>query len=148
MTQVSKRVIQQKVQDRIFTLFVASILKCNSKEIAVALIEDLLTPTERIMLSKRFSIAYMLLKGYDYDSISEILKVSRTTIGKVSYWLKEKGSGMRTIIQKIQRDDSIRHILEEIQDSVAELAFSAPGQSWSTLKTMLWASRRARKKVF
>lgn len=148
MTQVSKRVIQQKVQDRIFTLFVASILKCNSKELAVLLIEDLLTPTERIMLSKRFSVAYLLLKGYDYDSISNILKVSRTTIGKVSYWLKEKGSGIRNVISKIQKDESIRHILEEIQDSVAELALSAPGQNWSKSKSMLWTSRRARKKPF
>lgn len=148
MTQVSKRVIQQKVQDRIFTLFVVSILKCNSEEIAVSLIEDLLTPTERIMLSKRLSIAYMLLKGYDYNSISNILKVSRTTIGKVSYWLKEKGNGMRIVIEKIQKDESIRHILEEVQDSVADLMLSAPGQNWSKSKSMLWKSRRARKKPY
>lgn len=148
MPQVSKRFLNQKTQDKIFNLFTSSFVMCNSKGLAVSLIEDLFTPTERIMLSKRFSIAYMLLKGYDYDSISQMLKVSRTTIGSVSLWLKEKGHGLRRIIVKIRRNESMRKVLEEIQDAFEELIASSPGQSWSRSKRELWLRRQSRAKPF
>jgi len=148
MSQISKRFLNQKTQDRIFTLFISSIVICDSKDIAVSLIKDLFTPTERVMLSKRFSIAYMLLEGYDYASITEALKVSSTTIGHVSLWLKEKGGGFRDVISKIKRNESMRNILSDIRDAMEELILEAPGQNWSRSKKILWERRQARKKPF
>lgn len=148
MPQVSRRFLNQKVQDRIFNLFISGIISCNSKDITISLIEDLFTPTERIMLSKRFSIAYMLLERYDYDSISQTLKVSRTTIGSISLWLKEKGRGFREVIRRIKRDESMSKVLEEIQDGFEDLIASSRGQNWSESKKQLWLSRRERMKPF
>ncbi len=148
MPQVSRRFLNQKTQERILKLFLSSLVICDSQDSAASLVEDLLTPTERVMLSKRFSIAYLLLEGYDYDSIGQILKVSRTTIGMVSLWLKEKGEGLRKVISKIKRKESMKKVLEEIEDAFEDLLLSAPGQNWSMSKSLLWQRRRERQKPF
>lgn len=148
MPQVSRRFLNQKVQERIFNLFFSGIVKCNSREEAISLMDDLLTPTEKIMLAKRFSIAYMLLNKYDYDSIGHILKVSRATIGYVALWLKEKGSGLRNIINKIKRDESTKKIFDEIQDAFEDFLANTRGQNWSESKKWLWQRRRDKMKPF
>lgn len=148
MSQVSKRLINKKTQEKIFELFILSLVLSDNKKDALLLIQDLFTPVERLMLSKRFSIAYMLLKGYDYDSISEVLKVSRTTIGKVSYWLKEKGSGFRNIINKIKHKEAFKSILNEIQDAFEDILSSSKGQNWSRAKKQLWTHRLERQQPF
>lgn len=148
MSQVSRRYLNQRTQEKIFSLFISSIIMCNSKDMTVSLVEDLFTPTERIMLAKRFSIAYMLLEGYGYDSIIQVLKVSRTTVGHVSLWLKEKGMGLRQVIGKIKRNESNKEMLQGIQDIFEELLANARGQNWSESKRWLWQRRRERIKPF
>jgi len=148
MSQVSRRIVNKKAQDKIFELFILSLVLSDSKETTTLFIRDLFSPTERIMLSKRISIAYMLIQGYDYDSISEVLKVSRTTIGKVSLWLKEKGDGFRQIIDKIKRKEKVKHILNEIEDSFLDILSTSKGQNWSRAKKQLWLNRIKNKQPF
>ena len=48
-----------------------------------AFFDAMLTPTERIMLSKRFAIIYMLAKGYSFSAIQETLRVSPSTVARI-----------------------------------------------------------------
>lgn len=148
MSQVSKRFLQQKTEDRIIQLFTDTILLCDTREKSISFLDDLLTPTEKVMLSKRFSIAFMLLENYDYSTICQILKVSRTTIGKVSGWLKEKGNGFREIYEQLKQKDFTRNVISEIQDIVEEFIANTRGQNWSRSKKALWQSRHDKIKPF
>lgn len=148
MSQVSKRFLQQKTKDRIITLFSDSILLCDTREKANSFLDDLLTPTEKVMLSKRFSIAFMLLENYDYSTICQILKVSRATIGKVACWLKEKGNGFREIYEQLKQKDFTREVINEIKDIIEEFIASTRGQNWSISKKMLWQKRHDKIKPF
>ncbi len=148
MAQVSRRYLNDKTKQRIFFLFVSAIVSCNSKESATSFLEDLFTPTERIMLSKRFSIAFMLLNNYNYRTISDVLKVSLATIGNVSLWLKNKGVGLKNIISKIKKNEEMKKVWEEIVDAVEELIASAPGKNWEQSKKELYKNRIERQKVF
>ncbi len=148
MSQVSKRFLQKKTQDRIQTLFSDSILLCDTREKSTSFLDDLLTPTEKVMLSKRFSIAFLLMENYDYSTICQILKVSRTTIGKVSYGLKEKGNGFREIYEQLKQKDFTREVINEIQDIIEEFIASTRGQNWSRSKKALWQSRHDKIKPF
>ena len=148
MTQVSKRSLNRKTQEKIFELLILSLVMTNNKKDALLFIQDLFTPTERLMLAKRLSIAYMLNKGYDYGSISEVLKVSRSTIGIVSYWLKEKGNGFKNIINKIKQKEALKNIFNEIQDSFEEILSTSKGQNWSNAKKRLWQHHMERKQPF
>lgn len=148
MSQISKRTIDKNAQDKIFDLFILSLVFSDNKETASLLIKDLFSPTEKIMLSKRFSIAYMLMEGYDYDAIALVLKVSRATIGKVSFWLKEKGDGFRRIIEKIKQKEKTNQLLNEIQEIYLNILGSSKGQNWSKAKKELWKLRMNKKQPF
>lgn len=148
MAQISRRYLNDKTKQRIFSLFVSAIVSCNSKESAASFLEDLFTPTETIMLSKRFSIAFMLLNNYDYRTIGDTLKVSLATIGNVSLWLKSKGVGLKNIISKIKKNEEMRKVWEEIVDAVEELIASAPGKNWEQSKSELYKNRLERQKAF
>ena len=148
MSQVSRRIIDKKAQDKIFELLILSMVLSDNKETASLLIRDLFSPTERIMLSKRISIAYMLIQGYDYVSITQVLKVSRSTIGKVSFWLKEKGQGFRKIIDKIKHKEKMKNILDELQEIYLDILSSSKGQNWSKIKRDLWLHRKNKQQPF
>lgn len=121
---------------------------CNSQDDASSLINDLLTPTEKVMLSKRFSIAFMLLERYDYQSIANILKVSYATIGSVSFWLKVKGGGIRKVIEKIKQTESLKRIWEQIEEGMVDLLASSKGINWRNAKKSAWQFKQSHQKPF
>ena len=121
MTQVSRRLVNKRIEERILSLFLAAIVLAQDKNLAASFIEDLLTPTEKVMLAKRFSIAFMLLEGYKYEVIEGTLKVSRATVGSVALWLKHKGEGIRKVREKIKRNEAMGKIWKEIKEGIVEI---------------------------
>ena len=103
MPQVSKIRLREEIQERMFQVFYQSMADVKTKKQAENLLNDLLTPTERIMLAKRLSIAIMLLKEYDYATIRRVLNVSFGTISRVATWLKIGGKGYKKILEKLLR---------------------------------------------
>ena len=73
MPQVSKRFIGKKTQDHIIKLFISGIALTKTENDAVSFLEDILTPTEKLMLSKRFSIAFMLMHGTNWKETKKAL---------------------------------------------------------------------------
>lgn len=148
MAQVSRKYLSGETQRRIVSLFLSSVALSSSEKETASFIDGLLTPTEKIMLAKRFSIAFMLLNGYDYQTICDTLKVTTGTVGDVSLMLKIRGNGIRKIVSKIKRNETMRKIWGEIKDGIDELFASAPGKNWSQSKKELWRRRREREKSF
>lgn len=116
MAQVSRIPLKKALEERVFEVFYQSVAEAKSVNDVKLLLGDLLTPTEKVMLAKRLSIAILLIKEYDYRSIREILKVSPVTIGKVANWLKFKGEGYRRVANKLLKEDAWVAFFDEIQD--------------------------------
>ena len=148
MSQVSRRFVSKKTEERILNLFVSAVVLVQTPKSAVSLIDDLLTPTEKVMLSKRFSIAFMLLEGYDYDQIQAALKVSSATVGRVALWLKTKGAGIREIRGKIKTNESLKEVWEDIKDSFIELFATSYGTNWKVGRQILRERQQKRRKSF
>jgi len=146
MTQVSGRILRKDVQKRIFELFFSSFTKVKSKSQAVDFAEDLLSPTERTTLAKRISIAFLLAKGYDYRSVSQVLGVSLGTVGKVSLKLKEKGSGYRWVIGQIKKEEGMTDLLNDLEGLFT--ALPPKGRNWSQWRKGRWEKELARRKAF
>lgn len=120
MPQVSKYPLTKTTEQRLYKLFWETIANFKDSYKAEQFFNDLLTPTEKIMLSKRLAIAIMLLKEYDYSAIRSVLKVSPGTIGSVSLWLKHSGTGYRKALEKLARREKLEDILETV-DATLEL---------------------------
>ena len=115
MTQVSKFKLREDVWERIFDLFSESILSIRNRKELNGFLEDFLSPTERIMLAKRFAITVLLAKGNDYRSISTLLRVTPSTIAKMNLVMKYEDKGLNFVVEKILKRDATRIIWEEIK---------------------------------
>jgi len=111
MSQVSKNKLNNKVYERIFSLFPQFLHRMVVKNKQSIVIDAFFTRTEKIVFSKRIAIAFMLVKGYNYRQISAKIKVSTSTILKIADCLRNSN------------DDSIVHELELIAKEDAFIEF-------------------------
>lgn len=150
MTQVSKYPISNLVADRIFEVFIKTLINLRDKKEADDFAYDLFSPTEKIMLSKRIAIAFLLLKGYQYREICKILRVSLTTIGSVSLSIKHGNGGYKKILDKITKQEN----LEEFFGKTIEKLLSIPASSkkgggeWRYLRDEVRKAQLKNKRVF
>src|SRR3990167_789974 len=147
MTQVSKRYLSEKVQKRMYEIFVKAVIKAGSKGEAVHFLTDLLSPTEQIMLAKRLAIAYLLINtNMSQRDVSSLLKVSLTTVGKISLTLTVQGSGYRRIVKSLVDEEKVEEIMNKILDVVT--ALPPKGRNWSTWRKDKEQAKRDRRKAF
>jgi uncharacterized protein YerC len=121
MSQVSKRILSPKIKKRLDAVLLDAIAGVQSSSQVSDLIRDILTPTEQEMIKKRIGIAVLLEKGYDHRTISEILRVSTTTVNRISLWLKTYGDGYRRIARRLIRQEHWQKVFKFIDDAAYEL---------------------------
>lgn len=144
MTQVSKYPLSKLVYQRIFEIFFESVLKIKNEEEAEEFFSEFLSPTEKIVLAKRISIAVLLSKKYDYNSIKKILHVSTSTISDVNVLLKYAGSGYRRVVEKLLREEKVNNILTSVLEGIATIGAVGGKDSgdWRTLKKSIQNKKR------
>lgn len=136
MTQVSRYPLSESIYQRIFEIFFDSVLKIKNKEEAEIFFTEFLTPTEKIMLAKRISIAVLLSKEYDYRSIKRILHVSFPTIAGVNASLKYTDKGYQQVVERLLKEEKINEILLNVAGGIAAVgAFGGKGSyEWRKVK--------------
>lgn len=119
MAQISKYPISETVYQRILEIFLKSLLRLKDRKEAEQFISDLLTPTEKVMLTKRLAIAFLLERGYDYRTISKILRVSLPTIASVNLIRKYGGAGYRKMIKKLLKEEKVKDLLLQVGEAIS-----------------------------
>jgi len=148
MTQISKRLLNKKVEERILDLFWTSLSTLSTKQKVAIFLEALLSPTEKLMLSKRLTIAFMLLKGYDYPSINERLKVSDSTIWNIKINLDYRGKGYQKTIEQIMNKEKWEKFWQDLDNFFQEILPPRYGTDWKEVRRKQWRKRRSREKPF
>ncbi|MBI2599217.1 hypothetical protein HYW40_03290, partial [Candidatus Curtissbacteria bacterium] len=124
MPLVSKRKLSKNIEERMFETLWEAISKLNSKQDIQSFLADLLSPVEIQMIAKRMAIAALLARGYGYESIQDIIKVSDATVAKVSRALNNN-PGYKIAINKIARSEATQEFWHDIENLVYRL--SSPG---------------------
>lgn len=122
MSKVSRRILDKELENIIFEVFLKTIVDIKTTTDAKNFIEDILSPTERIMLIKRLAIAVLLTKGETYEYIDHTLKVSRATIMTVSLWLKHGKGGYGKVVDKILKAQSKEKLIGNIEEILMKLS--------------------------
>ncbi len=150
MTQVSRYPISKVIADRIFEIFLKSLVKIHTQEEADQFISDLLTPTEKIMLSKRLAIALLLQKNYDYRSIQKTIRVSTATIASVNMIIKYGSKGYVNLLNRILKEEKLINMMEETVSKILTSPAKATkgGTAWRYLKDEVDKHRKKNKKPF
>lgn len=112
-----------EVWDKIYSELLSHITNQGSECDRGIMAAELLTPTERIMLSKRLAIICMLGEGYTFEDIQETLRVSPSTIGRI-WTAMQKGKYKRIVA--IVRKRKVFDILA----AVLPRAYTSPRWSW------------------
>lgn len=142
MAQISKRVLQKNVEERILDLFWTSLSMLSTKEKVALFLDDLLSPTEKLMLGKRLAIAFMLMKGYDYPSINNRLKVSDSTIWNVKMNLTYKGKGYNMAIEQIMSKEKWEKFWQDLDHFFGKVLPPRYGTNWKEARRKQWENRR------
>lgn len=148
MTQISKRFLQKQVEGRILDLLWTSLSSISQKEKVALFLDDLLTPTEKIMIAKRLAIAFMLMKGYSYPTINSMLKVTDTTIWNVKTNLSYRGQGYKTAIEQIMSKEKWEKFWDDLDHFLTMTIPPRPGTNWKEVRRKQWEQRRKQIKPF
>lgn len=127
MTQVSRFPLPKHLEKQMHRAIRKAFADLRTEDEVEAFLDDLLSPTEKIMLAKRLAIAILLDQGYDQRTIHEVMKTSVTTVNTVNYWLKNNGNGYRNILAKFKAQKEWHEVKEGIAD-VLKTFFSANRQ--------------------
>ena len=112
MSQVSKRKLGKDFEEEVYSVFWNTVGKITKAEEVNLFFTDLFTSTERVNFTKRLAIAILLYKNYQWESISDLLKVSFGTIAKIA---NKKGSaGFNVFIKKLEKDANWQKFWEDL----------------------------------
>ncbi|MBU2052195.1 trp operon repressor [Patescibacteria group bacterium] len=137
MAQISKYRLFEKAEAEIKSLFTEIIALLSRPQDIADFLDDFLTPTERIVLSKRITVALLLKQGCSYEVIMKTLKVSAPTVANVSLKLKYSGKGYHRILDKILAQQKIKGIFDKIENFGLEVLTIGRGKGtgvWYDLK--------------
>lgn len=84
MPHVSHKKLNKKIYQKIGDQFIEFVLELKSSGDAKSFLTNLLTKTERIMLAKRLAVICMLIRGYSFEAIQQVLQVSPSTVDR--FW--------------------------------------------------------------
>lgn len=114
MTRISKRKIPDKYLIKIYQLFFEVIARPSSKDNFLLLLDDIFSPTEKIMLAKRIGIIYLIIKKVDQRTIADILKVSTSTVSKFALIFNEKQSQLISLINTMLNKEKILNFMDDL----------------------------------
>lgn len=104
MPHVSRHKLNPELSRNIFRKFIATFERASQNHGISAIIEELFTDTEKIMFAKRIAIVLMLANKTPQHRIVDILKVSPTTVARISLQVE---IGKYDMILKTSRQEKI-----------------------------------------
>ncbi len=140
MVQISRRKIDSRVWDKMFYLFFEILGKKQSRNDFDGLISGVLSETERIVIAKRITICYLLVKGIDTNSICDLIKVTRATVAKSSIMLSANPL-LKKLYQRNIRNERVRDLFVEL---LADMY--GPGNYGANWKVTLEVKKSIQKK--
>lgn len=114
MVRISKRKLDDVILDKIYRLFFEVISRSNNKNMFLEIIEDIFSPTEKVMLAKRIMIIYLLVKGIDQRNIAQALKVSTATVSGYALQIHNKNTSLLKVMKKILIKEKTYDFLERL----------------------------------
>jgi uncharacterized protein YerC len=116
MAQVSRHHMPKSVQKNIIESFWWLIGHLSAKDEVDTFLNEFLTETEKIMLSKRLAIALMIQNGYTFEQIRDTLKVSTSTVLRISHWIQKSGAGYQVALKKLAQKEHSELFWKEIEN--------------------------------
>lgn len=114
MTRISKRHLNREILLKLYRLFFEVLSRYQTRNEFFDIFDDILSPTEKIMLTKRVAIIYLLIKGVDYRDICETLKVSMSTVVSYAAVFYKRDSKVVATIRNMLKKEKVLDFLDDV----------------------------------
>lgn len=125
MPHLSKRKLDDASLKRIYDNLLLVLTKTKNKERMSALLTALLSETERVMLSKRIAVVYLLKEGVETEIIAELLKVTPFTVQRLRLWYEAKGEGYDVALEELRSQKNVETLKSLAKKLATEMIKSA-----------------------
>lgn len=132
MAKISKNRPLKEIENLIWDRLVGVFQDAKSNKEVKKILDDLLTPSEKIIFGKRLTIALFLSRGLSYKEISNLLKVSAGTINQVQNAIKRKGEGYNQIV-KPERVAKLDRVLDHLDKMLSVMPSKSGSGRWKFL---------------
>lgn len=149
MPQISKHKLQPEMADIIYSEFSGFVSKITSADGVHQFFNDFLTPTEKIMLSKRFMIMVLLMRGHSALHVKNTLFVSNSAVLGVSSWLKNASPATKKSLEALNREKDWETFFDKVESILDKLP---PGKyrNWHQAgkeKTIRYKARQLKNRL-
>lgn len=127
MPKVSQNPLPPERKKEIMDALIRTLAKINNDSLLKRFLDDLLTPTEKLMLGKRLMVAVLLQRGYSYGAVCRALKMSKTTVHLIQRELLKSGEGYKKIFDLFFRESRGQKILDAIEQFLNSVTLPAKG---------------------
>lgn len=114
MVKVSRNPLSTEMRNEMVNAFIRTLAKISDDALLRRFLDDLLSPTEKIMLSKRLMAAVLLQRGYSYGAVCRALKLSKTTVFLIQRELLKSGEGYKKVFQLFFRESKGQRLLDAV----------------------------------
>ena len=121
MPRVSPRPLKKEIEKEITANLGWVFSQLKSEPAAKDFLDDFLTDEERLMLAKRLAVIYLLKEGYSYNKISEALKITPVTIGKIRLIMKLGKPRTQDVLNRMRNRFSLKSVGESFLEALTEL---------------------------
>lgn len=141
MTQVSRNPLGKETNNEIQATLWWLLARLNSDLDIRNFLDGLLTKTEKIMLAKRLSIAFLINKGYAYRDICDVLKVSIATVCRIKEMMEKNNGDYEIFIKKLEKREELKKFSEQVDRAVSGLLSIIPPQKNDMKGRAKWLKR-------
>ena len=128
MSQVSKNPLSKESNYEIQATLWWLLARLDNDSDIRNFLNGLLTKTEKIMLAKRLAIAFLLSKNYNYRDISDALKVSTATVGKIKEAMDKTEGSYELLIKKLEKRNELKKLEKQFDKFIGKLVSFVPPQ--------------------
>ncbi len=137
MVQLSKREVKPEVQLKMYKLLFEVVGKQKDNRHFTNVLNGILSPIEKLMIAKRVSVLFLLVKKVEWTIICDVLKVSPSTISKCQMILLNNMEIICALKALIKQRDMVLFFDELF------LSFFGPGTAYVN-----WKNAHIRKNKF
>lgn len=119
MTHISKKWIDPKVWRYVTDSLVYLIKDLNNTPDTRKFLDSILSDTEKLMISKRIVLAFLLKHNIGTDKICDLLKLTPATVARQKLWIQLHQEGFDIIFSKMEKrrkGDMAKEILYNLLD--------------------------------
>ncbi|BCX15032.1 MAG: hypothetical protein KatS3mg088_715 [Patescibacteria group bacterium] len=148
MPKLSSKKIDRQLEKEILNQFWVSIAKINTVDGASQFFSDILTETEKKMISKRLAAAILLAREKSATDIKNSLNLTYSTIGTIAAWVKNAKKETRRILLQFSKEKNWEAIVDKIEEILDKLP-PRYGTNWSLVEKERYQRKikRARKSL-